>query len=329
MNSCTLYVALTSVALLSLAGSGAAQAGDDYPNRPIRIIVPQAAGSGVDLQARVLAQKISELWGQQGVVENRPGANAIVGMEAAASAKPDGYTLIYAPVSAVTTNSFIYKKLPYDPLRDFAPITQTAANPMGAVVNPASGITSIKGLVERAKMHPGEINYGSFGIGNLTHLMGELLQGAAGIKMTHVPYKGQTPAVTDVLAGQIPLVFTTMAGVTDLVQSGKLDLLATYGEERDDQFPTVPTVVESGYPSVVVVGWSGLLAPAGVPPEIINQLHSGMVRALAMPDVKDAISSQGSKAVSSSSPEEFARYIQSEARKFHAVIEAAGLEGSQ
>ena len=176
MNSCTLYVALTSVALLSLAGSGAAQAGDDYPNRRIRIIVPQAAGSGVDLQARVLAQKISELWGQQGVVENRPGANAIVGMEAAASAKPDGYTLTYAPVSAVTTNSFIYKKLPYDPLRDFAPITQTAANPMGAVVNPASGITSIKGLVERAKMHPGEINYGSFGIGNLTHLMGELLQ---------------------------------------------------------------------------------------------------------------------------------------------------------
>ena len=216
-------------------------------------------------------------------MENRPGANAIVGMEAAASAKPDGYTLIYAPVSAVTTNSFIYKKLPYDPLRDFAPITQTAANPMGAVVNPASGITSIKDLVERAKMHPGEINYGSFGIGNLTHLMGELLQGAAGIKMTHVPYKGQTPAVTDVLAGQIPLVFTTMAGVTDLVQAGKLDLLATCGEERDDQFPKIPTVVESGYPSVVVVGWSGLLAPAGVPPEIINQLHSGMVRAPAQP----------------------------------------------
>jgi tripartite-type tricarboxylate transporter receptor subunit TctC len=329
MNGRTLFAALTSVAVLSVAARGTAQTPDDYPNRPIRIIVPQAAGSGVDLQARVLAQKIRELWGQQGIVENRPGANAIVGMEAGAKAQPDGYTLIYAPVSAVATNSFIYKKLPYDTLRDFAPITQTAANPLGAVVNPASGIKSIEDLVERAKGRPGELNYGSFGIGNLTHLMGELLQSAAGIKMTHVPYKGQTPAITDLLAGQIPLAFTTTAGVTDLVESGKLSLLATFGEERDEQFPKTPTVVEFGYPSAVVVGWSGLLAPAGVPPQIINRLHSGLVRALAMPDVKDAISRQGSKAVSSSSPEEFARYIKSEAQKFHAAIKAAGLEGSQ
>jgi tripartite-type tricarboxylate transporter receptor subunit TctC len=313
----------------TVAAGGTAQTPDDYPNRPIRIIVPQAAGSGVDLQARVLAQKMGELWGQQGIVENRPGANAIVGMEAGAKAQPDGYTLIYAPVSAMATNSFIYKKLPYDTLRDFAPITQTAANPLGAVVNPASGIKSIKDLVERAKARPGELNYGSFGIGNLTHLMGELLQSAAGIKMTHVPYKGQTPAITDLLAGQIQLAFTTTAGVTDLVESGKLNLLATFGEERDEQFPKTPTVVEFGYPSVVVVGWSGLLAPAGVPPQIINRLHSGLLRALAMSDVKDAISRQGSQAVSSSSPEEFARYIKSEAQKFHAVIKAAGLEGSQ
>jgi tripartite-type tricarboxylate transporter receptor subunit TctC len=325
----TLFAALTSVTMLSVVAGGTTQTPDDYPNRPIRIIVPQAAGSGVDLQARVLAQKMDELWGQHGIVENRPGANAIVGMEAGAKAKPDGYTLIYAPVSAVATNSFIYKKLPYDTLRDFAPITQTAANPLGAVANPASGIKSIKDLVERAKVRPGELNYGSFGIGNLTHLMGELLQSAAGIKMTHVPYKGQTPAITDLLAGQIPLAFTTTAGVTDLVESGKLNLLATFGEERDEQFPKTPTVLEFGYPTVVVVGWSGLLAPAGVPPQVINRLHSGLVHALAMPDVKDAISRQGSKAVSSSSPEEFVRYIKSEAQKFHAVIKAAGLEASQ
>jgi len=329
MNKYSLVAALMGAAVLSVADGATAQTLDDYPNHPIRIIVPQAAGSGVDLQARVLAQKMGELWGQQGIVENRPGANAIVGMEAAAKAQPDGYTLIYAPVSAVATNSFIYKKLPYDTLRDFAPITQTAANPMGAVVNPASGVNSIKDLVERAKARPGELNYGSFGIGNLTHLMGELLQGAAGIKLTHVPYKGQTPAITDLMAGQIPLAFTTMAGATDLVESGKLNLLATFGEKRDEQFPATPTVVESGYPSVVVVGWSGLLAPSGTPPQIINRLHSGVVRALAMPDVKDAISRQGSKAVSSSSPEEFARYIKSEAEKFHTVIKAAGLEGSQ
>jgi tripartite-type tricarboxylate transporter receptor subunit TctC len=328
MNGRTLFAALTSAAVLSVAPA-VAQTADDYPNRPIRIIVPQAAGSGVDLQARVLAQKMGELWGHQGVVENRPGANAIIGMEAGAKATPDGYTLIYAPVSSVTTNAFIYKKLPYDPLRDFAPITQTTANPLGAVVNPASGIKSIKGLVEQAKANPGRINYGSFGIGNMTHLMGVLLSSAADIKMTHVPYRGQTPAITDAVSGQIPLAFTTTAGVTDLVETGKLNLLATFGEKRDEQFPNTPTPTEAGYPGVVVVGWSGLLAPAGTPPQIISKLHSGMVRALAMPDVKDAILKQGSKAVSSPSPEAFARYIKSEAEKFLPVIRAAGLEGSQ
>src|SRR5262245_16924396 len=169
-----LLAALTSAAVLTLAIGAAAQTADDFPNRPIRIIVPQAAGSGVDLQARVLAQKMGELWGQQGVVENRPGANAIIGMEAGAKAAPDGYTLIYAPVSALTGNQFIYKKLSYDVLRDFAPITQTVANPLGAVASPASGLKSIGDIVERAKANPGQLNYGSFGIGNLTHLMGVL-----------------------------------------------------------------------------------------------------------------------------------------------------------
>jgi tripartite-type tricarboxylate transporter receptor subunit TctC len=329
MNGRRLFAALTSVIALSFAAGASAQMADDFPNRPIRIIVPQAAGSGVDLQARVLAQKMGELWGQQGVVDNRPGANAIIGMEAAAKAAPDGYTLVYAPISAVTTNAFIYKKLPYDPLRDFAPITQTTANPLGAVVNPASGIRSIKDLVERAKAQPGQVNYGSFGIGNMTHLMGVLLSLAADIKMTHVPYRGQTPAITDVLSGQIPLAFTTTAGVTDFVETGKLNLLATFGQERDEQFPNTPTPTEAGYPSVVVVGWSGLLAPAGVPPHIIGKLHGGMAKALAMPDVKEAILKQGSKAVSSSSPQAFERYIKSEAEKFQPVIKAAGLEGSQ
>ena len=329
MNRRALFAVLPLMAVLSAAAPAIAQTPDDYPNRPIRIIVPQAAGSGVDLQARVLAQKMDELWGQQGIVENRPGANAIVGMDAAAKARPDGYTLIYAPISAVATNSFIYKKLPYDTFRDFAPITQTTANPMGAVANPGSGIKSIQDLVERARARPGQINYGSFGIGNLTHMMGELLQFAADIKMTHVPYRGQTPAITDVLAGQIPVAFTTLAGVTDMVETGKLNLLATFGQERDEQFPDTPTVVESGYLSVIVVGWSGLLAPAGVPPRIMARIYTGMVKALAMPDVRDAIFRQGSRAVRSSSPDEFARFIKSEAQKFHAVIKSAGLEGSQ
>jgi tripartite-type tricarboxylate transporter receptor subunit TctC len=322
-----LFAALMSVAVFSVGA--AAQTADDFPNRPIRIIVPQAAGSGIDLQARVLAQKMGELWGQQGVVENRAGANAIIGMEAVAKAAPDGYTLVYAPVSAVTANAFIYKKLPYEPLRDFAPITQTVANPLGAVVNPASGFKSLKDVVARAKANPGQVNYGSFGIGNLTHLMGELLSISADIKMTHVPYRGQTPAITDVLSGQIPIAFTTTAGVTDLVETGKLNLLATFGEQRDEQFPNAPTPTELGYSGVIIVGWAGLLAPAGVPPQTLSKLHSGMVRALAMPDVKDAIFKQGSKATSSASPQAFANYIKAESQKFQAVIKAAGLEGSQ
>ena len=329
MNRRRLLAALTSAVTLAAAPGALAQTADDFPNRPIRIIVPQAAGSGIDLQARTLAQKMGEMWGQQGVVENRPGANAILGMDAVAKAAPDGYTLVYAPVSAVTTNGFIYKKLPYDALRDFAPITQTVANPLGLVANPASGPKSLKDLIERAKANPGQINYGSFGIGNMTHLQGVLLSLAADIKMTHVPYRGQTPEITDIVSGQIPLGFTTTSGVTQLVESGQLNLLATFGEKRDEQFPNTPTPAEIGYPSAVVVGWAGLLAPAGTPPHIIRKLYAGMTKALAMPDVKDAILKQGSKAVSSKSPEDFENYIKSEMQKFHPVIKAAGLEGSQ
>src|SRR3979409_617608 len=175
MNRRSLLTALTSAVAVVAATGAAAQTADNFPNRPIRIIVPQAAGSGVDLQARTLAQKRGELWGQPGIVENRPGANAIIGTDAVAKATPDGYTLVYAPVSAVTTNALIYKKLPYDPVRDFAPITQTVANPLGLIANPESGINSIKDLVDRAKANPGAVNYGSFGIGNLTHLQGVLL----------------------------------------------------------------------------------------------------------------------------------------------------------
>jgi tripartite-type tricarboxylate transporter receptor subunit TctC len=325
----TMLAALTGATMLALASGAAAQMASDFPSRPVRIIVPQAAGSGVDLQARVLAQKLSELWGQQVVVEDRPGANAIIGMDYVAKAAPDGYTIVYAPITSVTTNAFIYKSLPYQPLRDFAPITQATENPLGAVAFPGSGIKTIKDLVARAKAEGGKLNYGSFGIGNLTHLMGVLLSGAAGIEMTHVPYKGQTPEMTDLMAGHIPVGFTTMAGASALIQDGKLNLLATFGPKRDAQFPDTPTVVESGYPSVIVVGWSGVLAPVGVPKPIIDRLHDGLVKVLAMPDVRDAITKQGSNPVSSKSPEEFTAFIKSETDKFHAVIKAAGLEGSQ
>ncbi len=329
MTRQTVLAVLTAVVALSFASPAAAQSADDFPNRPIRIIVPQAAGSGIDLQARTLAQKMGELWGHPGVVENRPGANAIIGTDAVAKAAPDGYTLVYAPVSSVTTNSLIYKKLPYDPVRDFAPITQTVANPLGLIANPNAGITSIKDVVARAKANPGAMNYGSFGIGNLTHLQGVLLSIAADIKMTHVPYRGQTPMITDILSGQIPIGFTTTAGAAELAESGKLKLLATFGAERSALFPNIPTPTEVGYPSAVVVGWAGILAPAGTPKPIVDKLYAGMAKALAMPDVRAAIIRQGSDPVASKSADDFARFIKAEIEKFRPVIKAAGLEGSE
>src|SRR5215813_12376534 len=325
----TVLGALVGAAVSALASGAAAQAPADYPSRPIRIVVPQAAGSGVDLQARVLAQKLSEMFGQQVVVEDRPGANAIIGMDYVAKSAADGYTIVYAPITSVTTNAFIYKSLPYQPLRDFAPITQATENPLGAIAYPGSGIKTIKDLVAHAKAEPGKLNYGSFGIGNMTHLMGVLLSSAADIKMIHVPYKGQTPEMTDLMAGQIPVGFTTMAGASGFIAGGKLNLLATFGPKRDPQFPNTPTVVESGYPSVIVVGWSGVLAPAGVPKPIIAKLHTALTKVLDMPDVKDAITKQGSNPASSRSPEEFASFIKAETEKFHAVIKTAGLEGTQ
>jgi tripartite-type tricarboxylate transporter receptor subunit TctC len=319
---------LVSALTLAHAAGALAQIPDDFPNRQVRMIVTQAAGSGVDLQARVLAQKMGEVWGQQLVVENRPGANAIIGMEAGAKAKPDGYTLVYTSISALTMNQTIYKKLSYDPIRDFAPITRTTANPMGMVASPAFKIKSVADFVALAKADPGGVNYGSFGIGNLTHLMGVMLSTAAGITMTHVPYKGQTPAMTDLLGGQIPAVFTTMAGASDLVETGQLNLLATFGEERDEGFPNTPTMREAGYPSVVMVGWSGLVAPAGVPPQIISRLNAAAAKALATPDLKSAFERQGAHAVSTT-PAEFERFIKAETSKYAVILKAAGLEGSQ
>jgi tripartite-type tricarboxylate transporter receptor subunit TctC len=250
-------------------------------------------------------------------------------MDFVAKAAPDGYTIVYAPITSVTTNAFIYKKLAYDPQRDFTPITQTTENPMGALAHPGSGIKTIKDLVARAKAEPGKLNYGSFGIGNLTHLMGVLMSTAAGIEMTHVPYKGQTPEMTDLIAGQIPVGFTTMAGASGFVEAKQLDLLATFGAKRDPQLPDTPTVAESGYPGVVIVGWSGILAPSQVSKPIIDKLHAALIKVLAMPDVRAAITKQGSNPVSSASPEAFGQFIRSEMDKFRPVVQAAGLEGSQ
>jgi tripartite-type tricarboxylate transporter receptor subunit TctC len=311
--------------LCLLPAAGGAQ---DYPTRLIRIVVAQAPSSGPDLTARALGQKLTESWGQPVIVENRPGANGIIGGELVAKSKPDGYTLLLGVPSAMTVNQFVYKKMPYDPVRDLAPVTQIATNTFGVVVTPSLPADSIKQLVALGKARPGDLTYASAGIGNLTHLAGELFSQAAGIKMLHVPYKGTTPAQVDVMSGQATLMFVSMRGIAEHVAAKKARLLATMGEKRDAAFPDTPTLAESGYPGVVVIGWNGLLAPAGTPPDIVNKLSREIGRHLSVPEFRARMASLGADP-SPSTPQAFAAFIKTEAAKWHKVIRSIGLEHSQ
>lgn len=324
-----ILISATMCAASLLASADAtAQTQQNYPTRPIRIIVAQAPASGPDIMARSIGQKLTESWGQQVVVDNRAGANGIIGMEAAAKSKPDGYTLVLAVPSALTMNPYVYKQLPYDTFRDFVAITQAATNTFGLVVNPALPASSVRELVALGRGRPSQLNYGSFGIGNQTHLAGELFAAATGIRMLHVPYKGQTPAVTELISGQVSLMFTPMPGTAGYVEAGKLRLLATCGERRDAIFANVPTMLEAGYPTVIITGWSGLLAPAGVPREVVNRLQSEVARHLLSPELKETMTRQGAEPVGST-PEQFAAFIKSEAQKWSQVIKRAGLEFTQ
>jgi tripartite-type tricarboxylate transporter receptor subunit TctC len=300
----------------------------EYPQRLIRIVVAQAPSSGPDLTARTIGQKLAETWGQQVIVDNRPGANGMIGGDLVAKAKPDGYTLLLGVPSALTVNQFVYKKMPYDPVRDLAPITQLATNTFGMVVNPTIPATSVKALVALAKSRPGELTYASAGIGNLTHLAGELFSQAAGIKMLHVPYKGTTPAQIDVIGGQAALMIVAMRGIAEHVNARKVRLLATCGEKRDPAFADFPTLVESGYPGVIMVGWSGLLAPAGTSADILNKLSREIGRHLSVPEFRERMASLGADP-SPSTPEAFGALIRSEAAKWQKVVRAIGLEHSQ
>ena len=306
----------------------AAAAAQDYPTRLIRIVVAQAPSSGPDLAARALGQKLTESWGQQVIVDNRAGANGIIGGELVAKAKPDGYTLLLGVPSAITVNQFVYRKMPYDPVRDLAPVTQIATNTFGVVVTPSLPASSIKALVALAKSRPGELTFASAGIGNLTHLAGELFSQATGVKMLHVPYKGTTPAQVDVMSGQAALTFVSMRGIAEHVAAKKARLLATMGEKRDPAFADSPTLVELGYPSLVVIGWNGLLAPAGTPADILQKLSREIGRHLSVPEFRERMASLGADP-SPSTPEAFAAFIKTEAAKWQKVVRAIGLEHSQ
>ena len=323
MNKSYVLNALLTI-FSALAAAPATAQTTDYPNRPVRIIVPQTAGGAVDIVARAIAQKLSESWGQQVIVDNRPGANGIIGMEAVAKAKPDGYTLGAPFTSVLAINPFVYKTLPYDAFRDFAPVMQSVANVIVLVVHPSLPVRSVKDLVALGKSRPGDLVYGSFGVGNLTHLAGELLRMETKMKMVHVPYKGETPAVTDLIGGQYVLLFSTSAGVFAHIKEGRLRLLATGGEKSAAAYPNAPTMAEAGFPGAGVTGWSGLAMPAGTPPEIVQKFSREAARHVKSAEMSERLTALGAEPVGSS-PEEFTAFIKSEATKWSRVIREAGI----
>jgi tripartite-type tricarboxylate transporter receptor subunit TctC len=290
----------------------------------VRIIVPSAPGGGTDIVARVLAQHFAKAFGQQFVVENKPGAGNMIGIEAAARSTPDGYTLLFVP-SPLVLNSVLYKTVSYDPVRDFAPITLAATAPNVLVVGQGVAAKTMPEFLALARQKPGALNYGSAGTGTSPHMSMEMLKSMAGIDLVHIPYKGTAPAVTDLIGGQVGAMFVNTLTAKPHVDSGRLRALAVTGSKRSSALPGVPTVAESGVPGYVAVQWYGLLAPAGTPAAVITRIHDEAVKALQTDEVKQKLAADGAEPVGST-PAEFAKLIRDDLEKWTRVARAAKIE---
>src|SRR5688500_5493195 len=305
----------------ALLASGVA-ASQRYPSRPTRMGVAAPAGSGADIVARRVGQKMSEGLGQQIIIDNRGGAGGTIGTDIAAKAPPDGYTLILVSGSHAI-NPGLYQKLPYDSINDFAPITQIATSPGILVVNPSLPVKSVKDLIALARAKPGQINYASAGSGTPPHLAGELFKVMAKIDMVHVPYKGNAPAFADVIGGQVSLIFPTMPSAMPFIKSGKLRPIAVTSAKRSPAAPDIPTIAESGLPGYEATSWYGILAPARTPPQIAARLHEVLISIIGSPDMKDKLAAQGLDPVGNT-PQQFAAVIKSEITKWAKVVKASG-----
>ena len=294
-----------------------------YPTKPIRFIVPFAPGGSTDTLARTIGQKLAESLGQQVVVDNRSGANGNIGMEIVAHAAPDGYTILLGYIANLAIGPSLYARLPFDPVKDYAPITQPAASPNILVAHPAVPAKTFQEFIAYAKANPQKVNFASAAVGSIGHLAGELLNRAAGIQMQHVPYKGSGQAVIDLLGGQVQAMFSGMSSVMPHIKSGKLRPLAVTGAQRSPAVPDVPTIAESGFPKFEATAWYGILAPAGTPQAVISRLHGEIVRALKMPDVKERLENVGFELVGGT-PEALGAYIRSEIKKWAPVVKASG-----
>ena len=317
--------------VVALAGSVAAHtaiaqekaAADSYPNRPIRYIIPYAVGGGTDILGRIVAQRLSERLGQQVVVDNRPGATAIIGSEILARSAPDGYTMMTANI-AHGANPFLHKELPYDTIRDFAPVTLMAVLPNLLVVHPSVPAKSVPEFIALAKSKPGQLTYGTAGGGSANHLAMELFKVSTGTNIIHVPYKGGGPAVVDLVGGQINAIFLTVPPALQHVRAGKLRALGISSNQRSAALPDVPTVMEAGVPGFEVYEWQGIVVPAGTPKAIIDRLHRDITHVLELPDVRERISGLGAE-VKAGTPAEFAQFIRRELALWAKVVKQAGL----
>jgi tripartite-type tricarboxylate transporter receptor subunit TctC len=313
-----------AAALITAAGFSAHSAAPGYPSKPIRAIVGFVPGGATDIMARSLGQKLSESMGQQVIVDNRAGGGGIIAATLAKDAPPDGYTIFFGTISTLATNVATNTKLPYDPLKDFAPITLTAANPYFLVVHPSVPAGSLKEFIALAKAKPGQITFASSGTGGGAHLALELFRTMAGLNMVHVPYKGSAQSMTDVLAGHVQMTFSQPAVMLPHAKAGKIKVLAVTGVKRLPSWPEAPPIAEAGVPGFEATSWQGVVAPRGTPKPIINKLHAEIVRALHTPDLQKRLLEEGSE-IGGITPEEFTRYIRTEIAKWRKVVKEANL----
>lgn len=311
---------IACAATLGLSVSASAQ---EYPTKPIRLIVPYAAGGTTDTLSRSYAKALSDILKQPIIVDNKPGAGGNIGVDAVAKAAPDGYTLGLAPNGPLAVNATLYAKLPYDPAKDFAPISLVAFVPNLIAAHPSAGVKSLADLIRLAKANPDKFSFGSGGSGTTQHLSGEMLKVMANINLTHIPYKGDGPAVTDAIGGQVPIVISSVAAALPHVKAGKLIPLAVTSSKRNPAFPDVPTVEEAGLQGYQSAAWYGVMAPAGTPKEIIQKLNSASIKAINSPEVAERITAAGGTAVTST-PDEFAGFIRSEIPRWAKVIKQSG-----
>ena len=293
----------------------------EYPSRPIRIIVAYTPAGTTDILARLVGQKMTESWGQSVIVENRPGANGNIGTELAARATPDGYTILMGTIAALAINPSLYTNLPFDPERDLAPVTQAVDSTNILSLHPSVPAGSVKELIALAKSK--SLNYGSSGVGATGHLAGELFNLMTGVKLVHVPYKGGAPAMVDLVAGRVELVFATAASAVPQIKGGKIKGIAVTTAKRSALMPELPAIAEAGLPGYDANNWYGLMVPANTPRAIINRLNAETVKVLNMPEVKTFLFNQGLEAAPST-PEEFGAYIRSERAKWAKIVKASG-----